>query len=300
MSSTSGLLWSTHPQSEVRSAADSGHDQPTVQLGLSLCRAMSVAPVIIRRMVSVVEALQVLEASRAERTAPMSTGLPALDASTGGFDLGQCWLVVGTPGQGRSALAAQWAWLLASQYGLTTQLVSTREPVTRVAVRLAAIVAKVPMSHLDRRGLSGDDAEKLRLVGPRFEAAPLSLVGPGELSMADADMDELPRSQVLVVDDAHHSGGMFPQRTATLAARGHLLILTIPRERVVSIAGIDPSWADVADFIVDIDRPDFLDPTSLRPGEARLHLLRNRWGPTQSHLVGFQGHYSRFIDMARE
>ncbi|MFC7361311.1 DnaB-like helicase C-terminal domain-containing protein [Nocardioides astragali] len=250
-------------------------------------------------MVSVVEAMQLLEVARAERPEQRTTGLPALDESTGGFDLGQCWIVVGTPGQGRSALAAQWAWLLASQHGFTTQLVSTKEPVARVATRLAASVAKVPMSHFGHRGLSGRDPEKLRRVGPRLESAPLSIVGPGELSIADVDMDELPSSQVLVVDDSHHSGGMCPQRTAALAARGHLVVLTLPRYRVVSNAGIEPTWADVADFILDIDRPDLLDRTSLRPGEADLHLLRNRWGPTQSHLVGFQGHYSRFVDMAR-
>lgn len=249
-------------------------------------------------MVSVVEALQLLEAGRAERVAPRTTGLPALDESTGGFDLGQCWIVVGTPGQGRSTLAVQWAWLLASEHGYTTQLVSKREPVTRAATRIAACVAKVPMSHLGHRGLSGDDPEKLRLVGPRLGSAPLSIVGPADLSMADVDMAELPKSQVLVVDDAHHSGGMYPQRTAALAARGHLVVLTLPRSQVVSDAGIKPTWADVADFILDIDRPDLLDRASLRPGEADLHLLRNRWGPTQSHLVAFQGHYSRFVDMA--
>lgn len=250
-------------------------------------------------MVTVVEALQLLEEVRSERPEPRTTGFPALDESTGGFDLGQCWIVVGTPGQGRSALAAQWAWLLATRHGFTTQLVSTKEPVTRAAARLAASVAKVPMSHFGHRGLTGHDQEKLRLFGPRLESAPLSIVGPGDLSRADVDLDELPKSQVLVVDDAHHSGGMCPQRTAALVARGHLVVLTLPRDRVVSDAGIEPTWADAADFILDIDRPDLLDRTSLRPGEADLHLLRNRWGPTQSHLVAFQGHYSRFVDMAR-
>lgn len=250
-------------------------------------------------MGSVDEALQLLEAERAQRLAPRTTGLSGLDESTGGFDLGQCWVAVGTPGQGRSALAVQWAWILASRHDYSTQLVSTREPVTRAAARLVASVAKVPLSHLSHRGLSGHDHEKLRLVGPRLESAPLSMVGPGGLSMADADMDELSKSQVLVVDDAHHAGGMCPQRVAALATRGHLVVLTLPRDRVVSDAGIEPTWADVADYILDIDRPDMLDRTSLRPGEADLHLLRNRWGPTRSHLVAFQGHYSRFVDLTR-
>lgn len=259
---------------------------------------MSVLRGSMRPMVSVVQALQLLEVARAGRHESRTTGFSALDESTGGFDLGQCWIVVGTPGQGRSALAAQWSWLLASQHDFTTELASTREPVTRTAARLAALVAKVPMSHFGHRGLSGHDPEKLRIVGPRLESAPLSIVGPGDLSMADVDVDGLSTSQVLVVDDAHQSSGTFPRRIVELTARGHLVVLTLPRDRVVSEAGIDPTWADVADFILDIDRPDLLERTSLRPGEADLHLVRNRWGPTQSHLVAFQGHYSRFVDMA--
>jgi hypothetical protein len=100
----------------------------------------------------------------------------------------------------------------------------------------------------------------------------------------------------LVVDDAHRAGGMFPGRVARLARAGVLVVLTTPRHHVVSDAGLDPAWADVADFVLDIDRPDLIDFNSLRPGEADLHLLRNRWGPTRSEVVAFQGHYSRFVD----
>jgi replicative DNA helicase len=84
---------------------------------------------------------------------------------------------------------------------------------------------------------------------------------------------------------------------AVLAAAGTLVVLTMPRHLVVSDAGLDPAWADVADFILEIDRPDLIDRNSVRPGEADLHLLRNRWGPTRSDVVAFQGHYSRFVEM---
>ena len=57
------------------------------------------------------------------------------------------------------------------------------------------------------------------------------------------------------------------------------------------------AWADIADVVLDIDRPDLMDRTSFRPGEADLHLLRNRWGPSLSDAVVFQGHYSRFVEL---
>ena len=84
---------------------------------------------------------------------------------------------------------------------------------------------------------------------------------------------------------------------AVLAAAGTLVVLTMPRHLVVSDAGLDPAWADVVDFILEIDRPDLIDRSSTRSGEAELHLLRNRWGPPRSDLLAFQGHFSRFVDM---
>lgn len=249
------------------------------------------------RMVTVVDGLAQLDERRAASSDVRTTGLSGLDSATGGFTEGQVWIVVGTPGQGRTTLAAQWAWLLSSQHGFTTQLVSRTDPAVRGAARVVSAVAKVPLNHLWSDGLRGHDNEKIRRVMPKLASAPLEILGPRDLSIVDTDMAELPAPGALVVDDAHRAGGMFPQRVASIAASGTLVVLTMPRHRVVSGAGLDPSWAEVADFILDIDCPDLLDRNSIRPGEAEVHLLRNRWGPTRSDAVVFQGHYSRFVDL---
>lgn len=236
-----------------------------------------------------------LENFRAQRPEPKGTGFPGLDEATGGFVLGHVWIVVGSPGQGRSVMAAQWAQRLAVEHAAVTQLVSAKDPTTRVAARLIASAATVPLSHLWHRGLSGTDEERIIRTKPDVDSAPLSLVGPGGISIATTDMQEVGSPDALVVDDAHLAGGLFPSRVAAIAARGSLVVLTLPRVDVVSSAGIDPAWAAVADFIVDIDRPDAADHASLRPGEADLRLLRNTWGPTRTETVAFQGHYARFV-----
>ena len=84
----------------------------------------------------------------------------------------------------------------------------------------------------------------------------------------------------------------------SLSALTVLVVLTLPRHRVVSDAGLDPAWAEAADFVLEINRPDLIDRSSFRPGEADLHLLRNRWGPPVGDVVAFQGHYSRFVDLS--
>ena len=54
-----------------------------------------------------------------------------------------------------------------------------------------------------------------------------------------------------------------------------------------------------ADLVLLIHREDFYEPESPRAGEADLRVVKHRNGPTGTVTVAFQGHYSRFVDMAR-
>lgn len=49
-----------------------------------------------------------------------------------------------------------------------------------------------------------------------------------------------------------------------------------------------------------LNREDAHDRASPRSGEADLILAKHRNGPTTTITVGFQGHYSRFVDMGSE
>jgi replicative DNA helicase len=55
-----------------------------------------------------------------------------------------------------------------------------------------------------------------------------------------------------------------------------------------------------ADMVILIHREDAYDKESARIGEADLIVAKHRNGPTDTVTVAFQGHYSRFVDMARE
>lgn len=53
-----------------------------------------------------------------------------------------------------------------------------------------------------------------------------------------------------------------------------------------------------ADIVVLLHREDFYEKESPRAGEADLIVAKHRNGPTDTVTVAFQGHYSRFVDMA--
>ncbi len=53
-----------------------------------------------------------------------------------------------------------------------------------------------------------------------------------------------------------------------------------------------------ADMVILLHREDMYERESPRAGEADLILAKHRNGPTGQVTVAFQGHYSRFVDMA--
>ncbi|WP_460465422.1 replicative DNA helicase [Arthrobacter pigmenti] len=55
-----------------------------------------------------------------------------------------------------------------------------------------------------------------------------------------------------------------------------------------------------ADMVILLHREDIYDKESARAGEADVIVAKHRNGPTKTIVVGFQGHYSRFSNMAME
>ncbi|QDN75613.1 hypothetical protein FNV64_08360 [Streptomyces sp. S1A1-7] len=56
---------------------------------------------------------------------------------------------------------------------------------------------------------------------------------------------------------------------------------------------------DNADVVILLHREDAYEKDSPRAGEADFIVAKHRHGPTATITVAFQGHYSRFVDMAQ-
>jgi len=52
-------------------------------------------------------------------------------------------------------------------------------------------------------------------------------------------------------------------------------------------------------MVILLHREDIYEKESARPGEADLIVAKHRNGPTAELVLAFQGHYSRFVDMAQ-
>ena len=55
-----------------------------------------------------------------------------------------------------------------------------------------------------------------------------------------------------------------------------------------------------ADMVMLLHREDIYDKESPRAGEADVIVAKHRNGPTKTITVAFQGHYSRFANMAAD
>ncbi|MFC7646554.1 DnaB-like helicase C-terminal domain-containing protein [Streptosporangium lutulentum] len=62
--------------------------------------------------------------------------------------------------------------------------------------------------------------------------------------------------------------------------------------------GVHNSIEQDADMVILLHREDAYERESPRAGEADLIVAKHRNGPTATVTVAFQGHYSRFVDMA--
>ena len=76
--------------------------------------------------------------------------------------------------------------------------------------------------------------------------------------------------------------------------------LTVPGDHnfVANDIVVHNSIEQDADMVMMIHREDMYEKESPRAGEADIMLVKHRNGPTANVTVAFQGHYSRFVDMA--
>jgi replicative DNA helicase len=232
----------------------------------------------------------------------VSSGFEPLDGIVGGFAAGQVWIVTGGPGQGSTTLLTQWALHLAG-HGMATTLVCPREPRWRVIERLLALTGPIPL--LDVQKALGRDQERLEKILAALRSLPLHIAAQGDSSLLDSSDDpaaDLPPTAVLI-DDADLVAGALPGRVQSLARQGSLVVMTMPKHLVIpDTAGdrqVEPEWARVADVVLEVRQAGWPFGDDLRPGEADVLVLKNRWGPTRVATVAFQGHYSRFVDMTQ-
>jgi replicative DNA helicase len=265
-------------------------------------------------------------ANRGGKLTGIPTGFQDLDQLTNGWHAPQVIVIGARPAVGKSTLAADFARAAALKHGIPTVLFALEMGASEVIKRMLAAECKIPLHHITG-GYLGDDAwtkmaKKLGEVGE----APLFIDDTAEVSISDirAKSERLKNKygQLLVIIDyiqlipspkkseSRQNDVSEISRAIKLMAKGlevPVIVLSQLNRGVEQRQDKRPMLSDLresgsieqdADMVILLHREDANAKESPRAGEADLIVAKHRNGPTTTITVAFQGHYSRFVDMA--
>ncbi len=226
-----------------------------------------------------------------------------------------------------SALALDVARAASIKAGLTTVLFSLEMNRNEITMRLLSAEARVPLHAMRTGQLGEDDWTRLARRMSEVVDAPLFIDDSPNMSMMEIRskcrrLRQRNELRLVIIDylqlmSSPRRVENRQQEVSELSRSLKLLAkeLSVP---VVALAQLNrgpelrtdkrPLLADLresgsieqdSDLVILLHREDAYEPESPRAGEADLIVAKHRNGPTATVTVAFQGHYSRFTDMAR-
>lgn len=278
------------------------------------------------------EALEEIEraAEHGDGMRGISSGFRELDELTNGFTGGQMVIVAARPAMGKSTLALDIARAAAiggsrSSKQHPTIFFSLEMGSTEIATRLIAAQAEIPMNLLKTGQLEQHDWQKVAHTIAEIDSAPLYIDDSPNITMVEirAKCRRLSRSEtglgMVVIDYLQllSSGKKAESRQQEVSefSRSLKLLAKELNVPVIALAQLNraseqrsdkkPHMSDLresgsleqdADMVILLHRE--FGQENPRQGEADLILAKQRNGPTGTVTVAFQGHFSRFRDMA--
>jgi replicative DNA helicase len=225
-----------------------------------------------------------------------------------------------------SALALDIARAASVRAGLTTVLFSLEMSRNEITMRLLSAEARVPLHAMRTGQLGEDDWTRLARRMSEVVDAPLFIDDSPNMSMMEIRskcrrLKQRNELKLVIVDylqlmSSPRRVENRQQEVSELSRSLKLLAkeLNVP---VVALAQLNrgpelrtdkrPLLADLresgsieqdSDLVILLHREDAYERESPRAGEADLIVAKHRNGPTATVTVAFQGHYSRFVDMA--
>jgi replicative DNA helicase len=273
-------------------------------------------------------ALDEIEAigSRGGGMTGVPTGFTDLDALTNGLHSGQMIVIAARPAIGKSTLGLDLARAAAVKYGLPTVMFSLEMSRNEITMRLLSAEARVPL-HSMRTGQMGEE-DWARLARRMSEVvdAPLYIDDSPNMSLMEirAKCRRLKQRhdlRLVIVDylQLMSSPRRIENRQQEVSEMSRSLKL-LAKELDVPVVAISqlnrgpeqrtdkrPLLSDLresgsieqdSDVVILLHREDAYERESPRAGEADFIIAKHRNGPTTTVTVAFQGHYSRFVDMA--
>ncbi|MCL6537443.1 MAG: replicative DNA helicase [Acidothermus sp.] len=254
------------------------------------------------------------------------TGFADLDALTNGLHPGQLVVIAARPAMGKSTLALDLARSAAIRHRLTSVLFSLEMSKTEITMRLLAAESRIPLQTMRTGQMRDEDWVKLTRRLGELAGAPLFIDDSPNLSMMEIRAKARRLKQrhdlkLIIVDYLQlmttHGRVENRQQEVSQISRSLKLLAKELDLPVVALSQLNrgpeqrtdkrPQLADLresgaieqdADVVILLHREDMYEKESPRAGEADLIIAKHRNGPTATLTVAFQGHYSRFVDMA--
>jgi replicative DNA helicase len=254
------------------------------------------------------------------------TGFSDLDSLTNGLHPGQMIVIAARPAVGKSALALDFARSATIRHQLPTVLFSLEMGRNEITMRLLAAEARVPMSVMRNGQMSDDDWARLARRMSEVADAPLFIDDSPNMSLMEIRakcrrLKQRHELKMVIIDylQLMSSPRRVENRQQEVSEMSRSLKL-LAKELEVPVVALSqlnrspeqrtdkrPMLSDLresgsieqdSDVVILLHREDMYERESARAGEADLIIAKHRNGPVATITVAFQGHYSRFVDMA--
>ena len=254
------------------------------------------------------------------------TGFVDLDTLTNGLHPGQMIVIAARPAIGKSTLALDLARAAAIKHRLATVMFSLEMSRNEITMRLLSAEARVPLQAMRTGQLGEDDWTRLARRMSEVVDAPLFIDDSPNMSMMeirakcrrlkqrhDLRMVIVDYLQLMTsprrVENRQQEVSEMSRSLKLLAKEVDVPVVAIsqlnrgPEQRndkrpLLSDLRESGSIEQDSDVVILLHREDAYERESPRAGEADFIVAKHRNGPTTTVTVAFQGHYSRFVDMA--
>ncbi|GAA2201492.1 replicative DNA helicase [Sinomonas flava] len=256
------------------------------------------------------------------------TGFYELDELTHGLHPGQMIVIAARPAVGKSTFALDFARSAAIKHRMATVFFSLEMGRNEIAMRLMSAEASIQLQDLRRGTLRDEQWSKIASVLGPLNESPLFIDDSPNMSLMEirAKCRRLKQQhdlKLVVLDylQLMSSGKKVESRQQEVSEFSRALKLLAKELQVPVIAlsqlnrGSEqrqdkrPMVSDLresgsieqdADMVILLHREDVYNKESPRAGEADILVAKHRNGPTKDIVVAFQGHYSRFANMAAD
>ncbi len=253
------------------------------------------------------------------------TGFKELDDLTNGLHPGQMIVIAARPAMGKSTLALDLARSAAIGHNEPAIFFSLEMGKSEIAMRLLSAEGAVPLQNMRKGMLDQRDWRTVAQTRGRINEAPLYIDDSPNMTLVEIRakcrrLKQRAGLKMVIIDylQLMTSGKRVESRQQEVSEFSRALKL-LAKELQVPVIALSqlnrgpeqrtdkkPAISDLresgsieqdADMVILLHRDSVYDADT-RPGEADLIVAKHRNGPTKTINIAFQGHFSRFADMA--